>query len=294
MSAAPAQPGAHDLLIVGAGTLAEFLADEWHALHPSATITAENRTSRAHASLRLHHVQPVALNATYPVPPFVVFCAPPGADYAAHVARLADRVPQAARLVLTSSGGVYGNVSAVVDERSGVGDTPRAKELAAAERAALAHPNAAVLRLAGLYHMRRGGAHNSMLQAPAMPFPPTHVFNMIHYADAARAVVCALRLSRDALRATEDETGRTFVVSVREATDVRRSCEVALMHPNFADGKMPHFADGISFPAKVYSNEWSRKVLGWTPRWESYEQFMLEDAENTRLAQRERVVADAL
>lgn len=269
--------GADDLLVVGAGVLGQLVATEWQTLHPHATVTGETRTDTKHADLKQKGIQPALAGSLTDVPNYMVFSAPPSGsqDYAATVAATVARASPATRIVFTSSGSVHGDASKV-SEDTPVHDQGRSATLAAAEQAVLAHPNSAVIRLSGLYTRERG-AHSYWLRIGEVTSAPNGNVNLIHYGDAAHAVVLALKLSSVELSKLER---RTFLAAARERITRKGICEAALKHPLFKESSMPAFPNDEHTPReRIYDNELTRKILGWTPRWESFAHFMREDAE---------------
>lgn len=268
---------AHDLLIVGAGRLSDFIAAEWRNRFPNAVIIGETRTTSRHDTIRKAGLRPGKVGDTEPVPPYMVFCAPPGDainGYAVSVKTAVNRARFNTRFVFTSSGSVYGPKSIDVTESTPPGSGDRAEMLAAAENATLEHPNSVVIRLSGLYSMNYA-AHTLLLGASAFSFPGTSEVNLLHYADAAHAVILALLFPKDDLQAL---ASRTFLAAAKQSISVQNICEIALKHPKYSSCSTPQFSNGYTPGWKKYNTEWTRQVLGWKPRWESYDDFMQEDA----------------
>ncbi|GAB0490226.1 hypothetical protein MMPV_001458 [Pyropia vietnamensis] len=248
--------------------------------------------------------------ASPPPPPAVtfsnvLFCMPPSSsdDYAGEARRAVAcwRGPSAGRLVFTSTTGAYAEEEGgVVTEGSPT--TPGGGRLGAAE-AVIAAAGGTVVRLAGLYALGRG-AHTFWLRRGIVGGNPDGLVNMLHYEDAAAAAVAALRCAATGVRAaaaSADAGGSSAAVAADDAAGVdvflvsdnvpvtRRSLvDSALVHPRFADSKPPVFeADipsslpgGVPMPAerggwgKVIDCSRTWEVLGWKPRFESYEAFM--------------------
>lgn len=268
-----------DLLIVGSGVLGRLVSAEWYRLHPQSTVVGETRTTTSHSDLSAQHIRPALAGTTSPCPSFVVFCAPPSGgtpDYAAAVAATVARAPPDARVVFTSSASVHGTVP-LVTETTPPGVAGRAAVLANAERAVLSHPNGVVVRLSGLYTRSRG-AHSYWLRIGEVTAPQDGTLNLIHYEDAAHAVVCALLVPTDDMAAWPQ---RTCLAAANRYVTRRQVCEAALRHPDFQNSVLPKFSSTEEPQGRTYHNEWTRRVLQWTPRWESFEDFMLHDATNS-------------
>ena len=64
-----------------------------------------------------------------------------------------------------------------------------------AEKAILNHPGGIVFRLGGLYTLKRG-AHNNWLSGETSKSnsSPNGLINLIHYDDAAKAIITALKV----------------------------------------------------------------------------------------------------
>lgn len=231
-------------------------------------------------------------------------------DYAAEARRAAAcwRGPAAGRLVFTSTAGAYAEEGGgVVTEGSAT--TPGGGRLGAAE-AAIVAVGGTVVRLAGLYALGRG-AHKFWLWRGSVGGNPDGLVNMLHYEDAAAAAVAALGCAATGVRAAvaaaaaagagdsgaaaaaaddADDAGGVDVFLVSDNAPVTRRGLVAaaLAHPRFADAEPPVFeADvpsplpgGVPMPAERgglgkaidCSRTWA--VLGWKPRYESYDAFM--------------------
>lgn len=278
MSATNTRPptGTHDLLIIGPGTVGQLVAAEWHTHYPHARITGETRSTATHAVLRAANIQPALVSDAPSNAPYILFSAPAGGDmsYARTVQQAVSRARPDARFIFTSSGSVCGKVIAPVDE-----DTPAATEgrpaiLAAAESATLVHTNSAVIRFSGLFSIDRA-AHNSLLASAVLPFPADSRLNLVHYEDAAHAVVLAMRLDAPALTRLAK---RVFVVAGLHSLSLNDVCQIALRHPRFCNRVTPKFMDGPSPGWKAYNPAWTRAALAWTPKWDSYEEFMKDDA----------------
>lgn len=271
MSAAAA---INDLLIVGAGKLGRFIAAEWRKVHPDATVIGETRTDKNHDQLTAEGIKPAIVGATTEVPSFMVYCAPPSSsfDYPGAVRDAVARAGADTRVVFTSSSSVHGSFTEIT-EATGTGTEGRARVLAEAERHAIEHPNGLVVRFTGLYTVERG-PHSHWLRTGVVNGSPDRNLNLIYRMDAAHAVVLALTADKAAIDAWPR---RTLLAAARNLITRRRCCEVALQHPSYQHFSMPDFQPIDSPTGNTYNNEWTREVLGWMPKWESFDQFMQEE-----------------
>lgn len=268
---APRCAAADELLIVGAGTLGALVAEQWRAARPGARVVAETRTPTRHAALRELGVEPMLAREGAGKFSRVAFCASPkgNEDYVGDVRAAAARVSDGGRFVFTSSGGVY-NRAGVLTEDSAVAGGERREMLLAAEREALAIDGGAVLRLAGLYSLLRGG-HNFWF-GKGSAGPGDGVINQVHYSDAAAAVVAALALH------TLPEK-RVFLIADGVPMTRRSICETVHRHPAFRERERPVFEEDTGAESKRYDNSWSRQALGWTPQYSSFEDFVEKDCQ---------------
>ena len=199
--------------------------------------------------------------------------------------------------VFTSSGVVYGDGSGdVVNELSSTNadaNNPRVSRMLNAERNALSRGGCA-LRLAGLYALERG-AHNYWLEkfgtgtkgGGSVQGRGDGIVNLLHYDDAASAVLAALIAGPDI------NSGKIFLISDGNPSSRRGICESALKHPRYDKFHMPSFAsdddddddkkrkdEGVvggrsnNARGKVYDGRWSNQALRWTPTYASFDEFM--------------------
>ena len=122
-----------------------------------------------------------------------------------------------------------------------------------------------VMRFGGLYTSYRG-AHNYWLGRDAVPTAPDGLINLVHYEDAASAVVRALELNL---------AGELLLVSDGAPMSRRDICRAALAHPKFAEGKCPDFG-GSGVDGKKYDTAKVRATLDWLPKYKSFRAFMGE------------------
>jgi len=203
----------------------------------------------------------------------VVFCAPPSGfdDYPGAVKEVAATVFDRGdgTMVFTSAGSVYGGLDGeIVNEKSPLTDTDRAKRLLEAEAACL-EQGGVVLRLAGLYTLERG-AHNYWLTSGKdVAGREDGIINLLHYDDAAGA--CAMALTQ---KKTTKE-GVIYLISDGHPLTRRQICESAQQATHYADQKIPKFlGTDKDSKGKVYDGSWSNRALNWTPKYSSFDSFM--------------------
>jgi nucleoside-diphosphate-sugar epimerase len=211
-----------------------------------------------------------------------VFCAPPSGfdDYAGAVEDAILNVwagpPGGGVFVFTSSGGIYGpgesgNPPLVVTEESELPDAagnPRSERLAAAERVVLSN-GGACLRLAGLYTLDRG-AHNFWLGKETVAGRSDGIVNLLHYDDAAGAVVAALSVNDPSVVA-----GKVFLISDGRPMTRQEICESSLKATRYAGMTVPTFSGPPDGPiGKIYDGSASNQALQWEPRYTSFGEFM--------------------
>lgn len=271
-------PGPNDLLIVGAGTLGRIIGVEWRQAFPTATVVGETRSDASHPLLVEAGITPAVAGTSSSRFPRVVFCAPPSgsADYPGTAAAAAARVVPGGRLVFTSSGSVHGPDALLITERTPVVREGRALVLVEAESNILAIPEGHVVRLAGLYTVDRG-AHSFWLKRGSVNGAPDGLLNLVHYRDAAKAVVAILKAGPE-VEAVEKKEGRTYLASAGQPISRREVCDVALKHPKFTEFDPPVYGDGAASKNRTYDNSWTRQTLSWKPEFESFDEFMEADA----------------
>jgi nucleoside-diphosphate-sugar epimerase len=213
--------------------------------------------------------------------PYCVFCAPPSGfdDYPAAVEDAILNLwnmDAGGTFVFTSSGGIYGPGDSTgiptVNEDSPLpdpADNPRSARLMAAEETVRAH-GGTVLRLAGLYTLDRG-AHNFWLASGKgqVSGGPDGIINLLHYDDAAGAVMAALQADPSAV------TGKTFLISDGNPLSRKQICESTLRSAKYSGMAMPKFLGTDSDPlGKIYDGSATNKALNWKPGYPSFDQFM--------------------
>jgi len=282
-----------DLLIFGAGYLGQRVAKRWLAKYPGARVVGATLTDASHDDLRSMGVEPaIAPDLDYDedTAPYVVFCAPPrtrsNPDGSFYVQAVSDALQfwsgsedSRGAFVFTSSGGVLTEDSGgVVDERSPVSDLPGALPLVSSEEL-VRNKGGTVLRLAGLYDTRRGG-HAYWMNAGVVRGNEAGLINLVHYDDAAAAVISALECG---------PAGRSELALVSDGTPMTRRAIVEAAHksaayagtsmPTFESGKELAQAGGAAGAArgglgKIYSINHAKRLLSWQPNWPSFGAFM--------------------
>jgi nucleoside-diphosphate-sugar epimerase len=194
----------------------------------------------------------------------VVFCAPPTGnahyveDVEAAIAHLTST--DNGLFLFTSSGSVYAeNSGETVDETSALTQNPRSQLLIEAERRVLA-AGGCVLRLGGLYNAE-SSARVYCTDGGAFAASPHGLINMVHYEDAAAAVMAAVRQPNAA-------RGQVFLVA--DGVPLTRQEFVRAAR----DGSGVVFTGGEGVDGKSYSCEKIRQQLGWNPRYRSFQAFM--------------------
>ena len=273
----PSMNTPHDLLIIGAGHLGQRIAGTWREKHPVAEILGETRTDASHATLSALGITPVLAGTTTRPFPYVVFCAPPSKfpDYPHAVQEATERVLPDGRFVFTSSTSVYGDVP-FANEHTARKDTGRAEKLFHAENAVMGIPGGVVVRLSGLYVLERG-AHTFWISRGEVPGSEESILNLIHYSDAADAVVKALLVDK--------LSERVFLAAADKSITRRDLIEAALRHPKFEKEQRPRFMNDSPATSRRFDNSWSRAMLGWSPKYETFAEFIDHEIEERKTEQ---------
>jgi hypothetical protein len=213
---------------------------------------------------------------------YCVFCAPPSGfdDYpgalTSAIGNTWEGPSDGGIFVFTSSGGIYGpgddpDHMQTVNEDSPLPDpstNPRSAKLMGAEQTVLAK-GGTVLRLAGLYTLDRG-AHNYWLRQEEVAGRPDGIINLLHYDDAAGSVVAALSSSSDDVR------GKVFLVSDSNPLTRQEICESSKKSAKYSDTTIPRFLGSSETDpkGKIYDGSATNRVLKWSPRYPSFDEFM--------------------
>ncbi|CAJ1396235.1 unnamed protein product [Effrenium voratum] len=258
-----------ELLIYGAGYLGRRVAKLWQQQRPGAKVTCATRTAASHPQLAAEGWEALTtdeLSGGTRRFAQVVFCAPPSRsdDYGAAVRAAMGLLEEHGAAVFTSSAGVFAEDSGgTVDESGAVGDSPANQRMLSAEKAA---EGAAVLRLAGLYDLDRG-PHAYWLKTGVVTGQPDGLINLVHYDDAASAVVQALQA----------KSREVFVVADGVPLSRRGICEAAAKAKHFG-AAMPSFKAGEwemgGTGGKRLDASKARRVLGWRPQFPSFAEYM--------------------
>ena len=176
----------------------------------------------------------------------------------------------------------------------------RALRMLRAENAVLSMGGCA-LRLAGLYSLDRG-AHNYWLEKfggsssnsssssstnneipGAVPSRGDGIINLLHYEDAASAVISALVVGPNV------NSRRVFLISDGHPLTRKQICTIARQHVRYDGFGMPLFidddddddddvvvktTDGGVGKGKVYDGRKSNDALQWKPKYPSFDEFM--------------------
>eukprot|EP00434_Breviolum_minutum_P024027 symbB.v1.2.021204.t1/scaffold1803.1/size100779/3 len=284
-----------DLLVVGAGYLGRRVAKLWQSQKPQAKVVAATLTETNHEALRNEGLEPILaedLKASKMKFAQVVYCAPPSrtADYAESVAEAVQHVASGGIVVFTSSASVFAEDDGnAVDESGSLSESSSAQRMLQAEEAARSAGSGAVLRLAGLYDLERGPhsywlkvgirvANTAIRQVLAIPGvimmagwkgAPEGLINLVHYEDAASAVVSAL----------EAKKPEVYVISDGVPISRREICTAAVQSKHFAGKAMPTFEAPAELPmggahGKRLDASKARQQLGWRPKFGSFAEYM--------------------
>jgi nucleoside-diphosphate-sugar epimerase len=182
------------LLTWGAGQLGGRVARLWR--DHGEPVLAFTQTEKRHAELAGWGIEPyLGSPARLLQPDDALLLALPGHEQQLAAVTALCSLPPPARLVLLSSTGYYGPASGRISEDTPAGPGQRPAAIAATEQAFLAWAGGrgVVIRLAGLYHSSRGPFNILAKGGTPRLGPPDKILSLIHYDDAARATLAALR-----------------------------------------------------------------------------------------------------
>ena len=229
-----------------------------------------------------------------------VFCAPPSGfdDYPSAIRGAIDDLwmgqhTDDGSFIFTSSGGVYGiggdsiDAALITTESTPLptNPIPRIGRIINAENEVLKEKGGSVMRLAGLYLLNRG-AHNFWLGNTAeetkdeITSRPDSLINLLHYEDAAGAVVAALKHNSNSGQEQDDDEekrGEIFLVSDGHPLTRQQICESSLKNKRYDGRTIPKFTGSKEkgdLIGKVYDGSYTNKVLNWKPIYESFDTFM--------------------
>jgi nucleoside-diphosphate-sugar epimerase len=187
------------LVVWGTGELGGRVGAAW--AHCGAPVLGLTKTSHRHAALRQQGIDPALGGAaTVLTPGDALLLALPGSAKQQEAVAALAHMPPPVRAVLISSTGYYGTSHGRVDEHTPAGTDSHARAVRAAEAAfrAWAGTGGVVLRLGGLY-CRGRGPFTALCRRGAAPLgPPDKTLPLIHYEDAATAILAALQHSSPA------------------------------------------------------------------------------------------------
>lgn len=282
--------GPKDLLIVGCGYLGHRLAEQWLQATPDARVIGITLTHASHADMRSIGIEPQVLEEFRKALPkkkfnYVVFSVPPFRD-GASVVSYAEIASEALSswagprggleggFVFTSSGSVFAeNAGGEVNETSPVSNLPSSAVILEVERQVRAM-SGTVLRLAGLYDAFRG-PHAFWLKSGVIRGDPMRLLNLVHYNDAASAVILALKRGpsvRDKVLLICDGSP----VSPADIVEAMRTSQLfsSSNMPTFEDGVPTHTSSAKPKAGRIYRTLAALRELGWVPRCSSFVQYM--------------------
>lgn len=266
----------NDLLVIGAGTLGSRIGKQWRNKHPNATIRGETRTEARHGQLRDNgFTDAVLVDNSQGTFNHVVYAVPPSGakDLVTDIEKATKRVSTGGRFVLISSTSVHGQPQSVT-ERTEHGTSERLSKLQNAEKAVLQCAEGAVLRCAGLYLLNRG-PQSYYTRIGQVKGSDASTVNLVHYDDAAAAAVCLLSID-------QLPKHRQFLASAKISNTKRDILDSWFQHPGRLEGQMPTFLDDDDVLTKSYDSSWTRNVLGWKPKYESFVAYIQQDANRVR------------
>lgn len=288
-SVTPADDGDVDLLIIGAGDLGLLAGGEWLKRHPGARIVGQTATERTHERLRQAGIKPMKYtdsSTSAPIrPKYILFAIPPVLKIVPDYDRILEhslKIP-CKRFVFVSSTGVHNMASdnpTVINEQSPIGDTQRAKMLRGYEEvveSSLAPSSSTgcqsevvIMRFSGLYSLRRGG-HAMWASNPTPRVSERRTANMLHRYDAAKAIMQAFDMPCGA-------DDNVFIIASKETVSAKQMCDAMKVHPEYkGNPSLPtEFADENEI--RDCDSSVSRERLNWKATWESFVDFMHEDA----------------
>lgn len=301
--------------------LGSYLGLLWKTKHPEANVVGQTNTTASHEKLRALGIAPRTNedakrgNGKNPAKfPRVVFAAPPSGstDFVADIKSalsLWDSDAPGACFVYTGSAAVYDvDDGTQCNEDSPLvprGASERTDRLLDAERAVL-EAGGCVLRLAGLYHARRG-AHTFFLRMGKVDRWGGYTVNLLHYEDAARLAEAVLSGNGAAAAAADKEKSssdgshssnssspasswrsRAFLGTDGAPITFQDMCDACVSSGIYktsgssssATVEFTASAEASSSKGKLMSNAATREALAgaWEPRYPSFEAFVASGA----------------
>lgn len=268
-----------NLLIVGPGVLGSCLGKLWKDKIPDSRVVGQTLSTTSHERLKKLGIEPrTAAQAGGDKFSYVCFSAPPSGseDYAKEVEVALSFWDGTGSFVFTGSNGL----SAVddggdADEDSPVsplGKSPGNDKLLNAEKATLA-AGGNVIRLVGLYHRNRG-AHTFFLKMGKVPRWGGYVVNLIHYEDAAGIVLAALSMG-------EKLRGKVLLGADNHPVTFQDMMAAVTASPVWGGGVVEFTGTPeTGGRGKRVNNDKTRALLGWRPKYESFEAFAAAGADD--------------
>lgn len=255
-----------DLWVVGAGELGQRVIKIWKEKHPRSVVVAETLTRDRHRYLKplgaLCTLREKRSERDKHIASNVVFAAPPTGtlDYALELKEATRLWNRRGKFVFTSS------TRTVLPDKNGViceTSPMNGSDVALAENQTISH-DGTIVRLAGLYHLRRG-PHAKWLKDGKVSGHPQGTVSLIHYDDAAMAVVNAL---------LHGQSNATYLVADDVPLTRQQICEAAHKHPRFCKLPMPTFDSSGPRAKRTCNTTWTRQQLKFEPMYRSFEAFM--------------------
>ncbi len=185
------------LIVWGAGELGGRVARRW--LHTESAATGYTNTPARHAALAAAGITPrLGSPAAELTPDVVLLLSLPGHTVQQQAVQqlVESRAPVPRRVVFISVTGYYGSAPGPIREETPPGEGSRPASIAQAEQTFWRWAGSAgvILRLGGLYCDGRGPYSALARRGKAgRSAPPNKTMALIHYDDAAAAVVAALK-----------------------------------------------------------------------------------------------------
>jgi nucleoside-diphosphate-sugar epimerase len=120
------------------------------------------------------------------------------------------------------------------------------------------------------FHINRHrGAHNYWLKIPESPSGPNGLINLVHYDDAAEAVLSAFEEA-------EAVSQEIFLIADGQALTRAEICKATVeLCPVFRGGSAPNFAgDSSLMDGKRYNVAKAQSRLHWSPKFAHFSSFM--------------------
>ena len=261
------------LKIIGAGHLGARVAVFWHQIYPEATIYLRRRSENKEREGTWEEYGFKKDDGTKA--DHVVFCVPAPrsqgkeTEYIEEVRNaLLNDWSRVGAFIFTGSSGIYReNNGGIVNEHcaiSGYLDNATTAALLSSEKAAV-EGGGTTIRLGGMYTRSRG-PHNYWLSRDQtqLPSSPNGLINLLHYDDAARAIILAL----------EKPTPGVFVLSDGVPITRENINAAAVACPDYEKCTIPKFVGSPNVEGKTLDSTKFRETFNWTPEFKSFAVFM--------------------